>query len=1626
MSTVPTTTSTTTPTTVANSSPLTIGQSSTLSSNISLVTGGAPQEKIKEKEKEKAKKKLAIFFDTNADAFKRFKGLISFIANSDDNDIDKVFKENSYQIYQTMLSTFSAYELGSYKGKQHYAEKEVLKLMQVLKRILIHLEGFVKKGWQVKSIINILEKMLGIENIQSIRMAGFSTLLVFLEVMEKPDKYKLDLFSSTIDFQPFTVDYTSKISFQRKVFSANAEMKRFIVIQSPNQPSKDDATKLFETICLHMDKKLSNFHFWFDLLKSHYLTVLYPTICKQNGLLPTTDTSGFVSHCPHELQYVFINFLCNWITSNPQIKDYFLYNIIPVVPTPTTAQPNNSNNNNNNSSTQTRGSVSSSGSSLSLPNGNTNNFYNPNQTPGQGNISILLEIFRQSCRLPLKYHETIKKSIQTFKILFLDNCNDLELGDELYVYQQFIFNEMLHVFESESQSFEKERETIGQYIIEVYKSMIEVYHQQRSPMKEIILNAMLQGTIALLRKSNPNKALSPTLEQNIVSTTLFGWMKSKEPSKKLWDNFHSQFEEIFYRPEVIKQIRSKLLQMTMVLKELIYPLSARRSAKKLKDIKFNAKGGEPKSLDYQEMPPDIPIDHAIKNIGWEVDDAKWIWTCLLDLFKNLQRIKEPAIYELAIAILVDIVDIYIRTEEEVEFQDYLDKNKPTHLPLFNIFGQRLFDTCQLDSKFIKSKVLAIGCLCRLVCRHHPQYNNSILSHFFGVINNAMVAPPVNGIDLSWSIILNSSNLFNLAIPGANILLPVYLYKIKCILTLKNGDLNPSNDVRKKCIIMICSLIFYPNQYPQMDIYNQREVKGKFLGKDLSMSDLKKDIVEVLQVTLKTDKVVENKIICIWGLSVFLMEEFNCTYNQDLINEIIDTLTGHTLNVDHMVARAALDALASIASIFPKLNKTTINKILLSLCQSILKTLPDMENGTSSISETTMSNHYYCLLEWISIDNSIFDDSTYLEFRSILFHCIEEGLGQKSEIWGNNQIQLGKEQIRELIDVKDIKNTTKNITIRKNLYSMISSKSNNSANIIAQLSEMEQEGIQSSTKLTIVRDACETLLSHCLNFVHNFPSREGPSLFSSNIDEDDDLDFQPSSNVSDDNEKSMRNSGSNSGAQQPIFFVLNDNLIISVMEISKPNSNNGTLARLFIRDATGKYVWNFDCDYDENKIRLLSNSTEGEGHPQHQTTNPKELLDLYLKQTSEQSGGPVIVDQNQNTYQYINHVSKDLQVKPVEKDEKLNNLLAMLSKQYPECLPATGSLLNQPLNNLKSTLLADFTKNQQDVLAFIDKENKQSLSVYSLPPSGTKWSILPPVNEKKPIVSQSCRLLLSYLGLLDFVNFTSIKPLECNHKLSRAMTQLDITPGREILKIGLIYNAQTQDDQKDILKNGEGSELYREFVNGLAWPVDVTTHQGYLGGLDRKKSTGSHAPYYATSTIETIFHDITLMPTNPSDPQQIHKKRHVGNDIVNIIWSEHVRDYSPTTITSQFNDAIIIIYPLDNGLFRVQVYRKEAKVPMFGPLIHGMVINKTLLPLLVRQTAINAYRYVRYNTPNYSKPYVLRKLRIKEIVDRYTSDRNYVDFVHSVTAGYNSSANSYSSITNNTPLSSSIDNSNIQS
>lgn len=60
--------------------------------------------------------------------------------------------------------------------------------------------------------------------------------------------------------------------------------------------------------------------------------------------------------------------------------------------------------------------------------------------------------------------------------------------------------------------------------------------------------------------------------------------------------------------------------------------------------------------------------------------------------------------------------------------------------------------------------------------------------------------------------------------------------------------------------------------------------------------------------------------------------------------------------------------------------------------------------------------------------------------------------------------------------------------------------------------------------------------------------------------------------------------------------------------------------------------------------------------------------------------------------------------------------------------------------------------------------------------------------------------------------------------------------------------------------------------------------GYRGGLDIMNGhTGSEAVYETFHNREIMFHVAPLLPHTACDAQQLQRKRHVGNDIVAIVF-----------------------------------------------------------------------------------------------------------------------------------------------
>lgn len=104
-------------------------------------------------------------------------------------------------------------------------------------------------------------------------------------------------------------------------------------------------------------------------------------------------------------------------------------------------------------------------------------------------------------------------------------------------------------------------------------------------------------------------------------------------------------------------------------------------------------------------------------------------------------------------------------------------------------------------------------------------------------------------------------------------------------------------------------------------------------------------------------------------------------------------------------------------------------------------------------------------------------------------------------------------------------------------------------------------------------------------------------------------------------------------------------------------------------------------------------------------------------------------------------------------------------------------------------------------------------------------------------------------------------------------------------------------------------------------------------------------YYDTwgEGFEIMYHVSTLLPYNTADRQQIQRKRHIGNDIVCIIFVDGDQPFVPNAIKSQFLHIFVIIHMVDlpDGTKGYSAtIASDEQVPEFGPPLPDPPIFRT--------------------------------------------------------------------------------------
>ncbi|XP_068105107.1 GTPase-activating Rap/Ran-GAP domain-like protein 3 isoform X2 [Hyperolius riggenbachi] len=212
-------------------------------------------------------------------------------------------------------------------------------------------------------------------------------------------------------------------------------------------------------------------------------------------------------------------------------------------------------------------------------------------------------------------------------------------------------------------------------------------------------------------------------------------------------------------------------------------------------------------------------------------------------------------------------------------------------------------------------------------------------------------------------------------------------------------------------------------------------------------------------------------------------------------------------------------------------------------------------------------------------------------------------------------------------------------------------------------------------------------------------------------------------------------------------------------------------------------------------------------------------------------------------------------------------------------------------------------------------------------SGTLKICLP----YSPTKTLSVKSILSAMNLDRFEK----SPREIlNPEIQKDLLVLEEQEGSVNFKFGVLYAKDGQLTDDEMFSNEVGSESFQKLLNLLGDTITLKSWIGYRGGLDTKNdTTGTHSVYTVYQGHEIMFHVSTMLPYSKENKQQVERKRHIGNDIVTIVFQEGEESspsFKPSMIRSHFTHIFALVrYNKQNDSYRLKIFSEES-VPLFGP------------------------------------------------------------------------------------------------
>ncbi|KYQ92386.1 RapGAP/RanGAP domain-containing protein [Tieghemostelium lacteum] len=1069
-----------------------------------------------------------------------------------------------------------------------------------------------------------------------------------------------------------------------------------------------------------------------------------------------------------------------------------------------------------------------------------------------------------------------------------------------------------------------------------------------------------------------NSITDETLARNLcplILKVLFEiWLHSRTKNATLWNALCKYAFGWFHHMPMVNQWNLTCLALTTPLLQCIYNTT-------------NQNAQEQQSKTILIRLDDIQLE-------FEKEYLYYSWHRMLNLIGNPNAIKNPNIFAAAIGGIFQLVSGFLSVTN--------DGNSILH-----IFGSWLFEAVKsIKVGFDEGISFSVEILSHifLSCAPKIQFSSIYLSCFYSSLAEALWCDG----KILLSTIIHTQNIFTSELPGSRILIPSYLRALGKILTIIPGS--QSEYLRKSAIKILGSILSLPNRYESVQFVNffpgRHMDPYPILPNDIitskqyditvpteinTFADVKPHLGHLILSALNTETSSNNLPTLIWYVMIYQLEyqhqhvsklpdgrNATTCFIQAAVNTILKKSSSFSNQwpaevVSHSFA--LLSELSNYSKEIPYFQEIA-NNIVRKLCKFIV--FKCRELSMSADTEELICLAIQTISDWVVVSPWIFEGNYLVDTSTLymLFNALTVALGGKNpNEESSSNISLSSSASGGTSSPKVQGTPAKESKDSKESKESKESKDTTAATVIAKryfnLSVPQR-----------IRDIAQCSLKTILNRICYYPN---PHHFSST---DTSSKLTESDLIQQIKDRALKQvQDAQFQAEQCVrFYTIDDSIILTVIDQPTFSPGQPNYCTLIVRDMSGKSIVNTQLAYTpfkvkENKDDKLQDEilSDGGGGDDNETSIPDQPLSTGANVSllpSVQNGagnGPFKSLYSENT-------------------EDTQDLLQYITKHQDESF---------------SQLFKNQIKIELDLL--------ESLN-YSL--SGN-ITITPPTLKncyQGDCKLQQARILLSQLGFINHYSQCKLLPLDNSIAFYQSLQMLDAVSERTQTKVPVLFIKSADQTEDDYLNNVtlDTTTDYSDFISGLGWGVPLATHSGFNGEMDKKHFThGKVAPYYSNHNKEMIFHVSTLIPNQPTQPQQEHKKKLLSKSSVAIVWYQGLIEHYEKHLLDQLPNSIqIVISPISasSQLYRVKTVKKMnspntvAKMKC-GPVIDDVIVSKHILANLVKSTAQNLSQgllnITGENTTKLSNQFLSRKKLIQDISESFKKEVPNFQFYNSL-------------------------------